>query len=80
MDNNITDNIDLDNVFVYLIKLPDNIHEAVMPSFCGYTVYINQNLGYEQRKKAFAHALLHIRNRDFEKDDVQQIEADAHSM
>lgn len=73
------DNLYLDDIHVYQVELPDSVHEAVVPSFCGYTVYINKNLGYEQRKKAFAHALLHIKNNDFEKDDVQQIEADAHT-
>lgn len=74
----ILNNIDLDNIFVYMVKMPDNVREAVTPSFCGYTVYINQNLTHEQRQKAFAHALKHIQNRDFEKSDVQAIEYEAH--
>ena len=73
-------NIDLSEIFIYQVALPGNVHEAVTPCADGYTVYINQNLTYEQKVKAFAHALLHIQNRDFEKsDDVQTIEAQAHS-
>lgn len=73
------DDIDLNDIYVYQITLPDGINECVTPCFCGYTVYINQKLSYEQRQKAFAHALLHIRNNDFEKDNVQSIEAQAHT-
>lgn len=69
-----------ENIFVYMVALPDNVREAVTPCFCGYTVYINQNLTYEERQKAYAHALLHIHNKDFTKDNVQSIEAQAHSL
>lgn len=67
-----------EDIFVYMVAMPDNVREAVTPCFCGYTVYINQNLTYEQRQKAFAHALKHIKSHDFEKSDVQAIEAEAH--
>lgn len=73
------DNIDMSEIFVYEVSLPDGVHEAVTPCLNGYTVYINSRLSYEQRKKAFIHALLHIKNSDFEKDDVQTIEAEAHT-
>lgn len=72
------DDIELDNIFVYQVKLPCNVREAVVPCVAGYTIYINQNLTYEQRRKAFAHALFHIREHDFDKEDVQQIETRAH--
>ena len=78
MVDNVLDNVDLDDIHVYMVKMPDSIREAVTPSFCGYTIYINQDLSYEQRQKAFVHALKHIQNRDFEKSDVQAIEAEAH--
>lgn len=78
MVDNVLDNLYLDDIHVYMVKMPDNVREAITPSFCGYTVYINQNLSYEQRQKAFAHALKHIKNNDFEKHDVQSIEAQAH--
>lgn len=73
------DDLELDNIFVYQIPLPNSVKEAVTPCFCGYTIYINQNLTYEQRQKAFAHALRHIQNGDFDKNDVQAIETQAHS-
>lgn len=75
----IIDNIDLSNIFVYPVDLPCNVHEAVTPCADGYTIYINQKLSYEQRQKAFIHALKHIVGDDFSKTDVQSIEAQAHS-
>ena len=69
----------MDNIFTYFVKLPDGIDEVVMPCLDGYTVYIDVNLSEQQQLKAYAHALHHIRNNDFEKPDVQAIEAEAHS-
>ena len=51
MVDNVLNNINLDDVHVYTVKLPDNVKEAVTPSFCGYTVYINQNLYVFQKVK-----------------------------
>lgn len=68
----------MDDVFVYVIDLPAKVREIVMPCSCGYTVYISARLDLPHRLKAYRHALRHIAERDFEKDDVQQIEAEAH--
>lgn len=69
-----------EDIFVYMIAMPDSVHEAVTPCFDGFTIYINKNLSYEQRQRAFIHALRHIQNKDFEKDNVQAIESQAHSL
>lgn len=66
------------DVFIYYTQLPDDIDEMVTPCFCGYTIYINQNLTYEKKLSAYEHAMHHIRNNDFEKHDVQSIESKAH--
>lgn len=44
----------------------------------GYTVIINADLCQRKQKEAYRHAMKHIRENDFEKSDVQTIEADAH--
>ena len=65
------------DIHVYLIDMP--VNELVCP--CGafeYTIYINARLNTESRLRAFKHALRHISCHDFEKYDVQLIEADAH--
>lgn len=65
-------------IYTYLIELPDGVNEAILACADGYTIYIDVRLDEEQRKKAFVHALQHIENNDFYKNDVQQIESQAH--
>ena len=68
----------MDNVYVYFAKLPPQVNEIVTPCLSGYTIWIDITLDEAHRLKAYEHALWHIKNHDFEKDDVQQIEWDAH--
>ena len=68
-----------DNIYLYLTRLPGtSIREAVLPCADGYTVYLDDRLTLEQQQEAYAHALFHIKNRDFEKTDVNEIERIAH--
>lgn len=68
----------MDNIYVYLTKLPKSIKEVVTPCEGGYTVYIDENLDEVSRQKAYNHAVWHIEHYDFEKDNVQEIEYKAH--
>ena len=68
----------MDDIYTYLIPLPDGINEVVLPCFGGYTVYIDSRLSQEKQIRSYQHALGHIVNQDFEKTDVQKIEKDAH--
>ena len=43
-----------------------------------FTIFINANLCESKRLKAINHAIQHIRNRDFSKADVQEIEVSEH--
>lgn len=45
-----------------------------------YTIFINRNLSEAKRLKAIQHALEHIKEKDFEKSDVQQIESKRHAV
>ena len=47
---------------------------------CTYTIFINKNLSDAKRLEAIQHALEHIKKKDFEKDDVQEIESDRHAV
>ena len=67
-----------DNVYVYLVDLPDRVDEMVTPCFDGFTVYISSKLSYAGRVRAYHHALRHIERHDFEKFDVQEIETKNH--
>ena len=65
-------------VYVYIVDLPDRVDEMVAPCLDGYTVYISSRLSYTGRVRAYCHALQHIERNDFEMDDVQRIELEAH--
>lgn len=67
-----------DDIFVYVVDLPEGVHEVVTPCHCGYTVYLNSMDNRETQMKAYGHALHHIENNDFEKNCVQSIELSAH--
>lgn len=67
------------DVFVYLVDLPAGVREMVCPCADGWTIYIDEKLSDEGQRDAYHHALFHIINGDFEKADVQQIEAAAHA-
>ena len=63
----------------FLMPLPGKTNEAVVANEDGsYTIFIEEALSPEHQKKAFLHALRHLTDHDFEKADVQDIEADAH--
>ena len=64
-------------------ELPAGIHEMVTPCADGYTVYIDISLDEPHRLAAYNHALDHIRNGDFDADNirsVQEMEAAAHGL
>lgn len=66
------------DIYVYTMPLPLKVNELVTPCCDGYTVWLSDRLDDGQREKALRHAIRHIMRGDFEKTDVQQVEADAH--
>ena len=68
----------MDDIFVYIIDLPDQINEMVTPCCDGYTVYINAKLSHQERVRAYQHAVKHIEHGDFDREDVQEIEYQTH--
>ena len=68
----------MDEVFVYLVDLPPGINEMVTPCCDGHTIYIDKKLDNIHRIKAYEHAMEHISHDDFNKNNVQEIEAVAH--
>ena len=67
------------NIYHYIAPLPEGVNEAILSSFDGYTIYTADRLDDDSRRKAFLHALRHIENNDFEKEDVNAIEKAAHT-
>lgn len=66
---------------VELIAFPSGkVHEAVTPNEDGsITIFLDKNTTKESQKQRFLHVIRHLEGNDFEKDDVQDIESDAHS-
>lgn len=67
-----------EEIYVYLVALPDGIDEMVAPSGTGFTIYIDEKLDREHQVKAYAHALEHICRNDLDGGgDVQEIELES---
>lgn len=45
-----------------------------------YTIFLNARLSYERQLLAYWHAINHIKNGDFDKEDADTIERDAHNL
>lgn len=72
-----------DDISVKLVDFPRgrSTHEAVTPRPDGtYLILIDARLSNDGQEREFAHALQHIEAGDFEKPDVQLIEAAAHGQ
>lgn len=73
----------MSDVYVHLIDFPNTtVTEAVTQNEDGsYSIFINAKLSKEKQQYAYAHALRHIDNFDFEKvgQNVSTIEAYAHA-
>ena len=73
----------MNDVYVHLIDFPTTkVTEAVTQNDDGsYSIFINAKLSKEKQQNAYAHAMKHITNCDFEKVgyDVNSIEAYAHA-
>ena len=67
-----------ERIFVHYNKLPGKINEAVTPCNGGYDVQIDPRQSNDGILRSFHHAMRHIKNMDFEKDNVQEIEYEAH--
>lgn len=55
----------MDDLFIYLVKMPPQIPEAVCPCEGGYTIYLDERLSREGLIREYHHALEHIKNGDF---------------
>lgn len=57
-------------------KIPEQL---VKNSDNSYTIFLNTRLSRESQLKSYYHALTHIRDDDFCKENVQEIEFEAHN-
>ena len=71
----------MDDINVQIIDMDTAMAERVTLNADGsYTIFLNARLNHEQQISAYEHALEHINNCDFEKQNVQEIEYAAHHL
>ncbi|MCI6812626.1 MAG: hypothetical protein MR922_09505 [Lachnospiraceae bacterium] len=58
-------------------KIPEHL---VKNDDDSYTIFLNAKLTRENHLKSYAHAIRHIENGDFDKEDVGEIEKEAHNF
>lgn len=65
----------MEGIFTYLVDLPHWMggHCNCNPDG-SYSIFINARFGYEAQKEVYLHELRHIRNNDFGKFNVEEIE------
>ena len=68
-----------EDIYIHFAQLPGAVYEAVSPCNGGYNITIDPRQSDAGIYRSYYHALEHIENNDFEKEDVQQIEAVAHT-
>ena len=65
---------------VQLVNLPLSVRSFVRENddFTSATIVINARLSHEQQKERYVHEVDHMEGNDFEKDDVNKVEVNAH--
>ena len=67
------------NFVLVLADLDPMVGESICHnSDDSYTIFINSRWSSEMQRRCLLHALDHVRHRDWEKEDIQTIEARAH--
>ena len=70
----------MENINVQLLNMDTKIPEQLVKNDDdSYTVFLNARLSQESRIKSYMHALRHIEKNDFENENVQAIESEAHA-
>lgn len=71
----------LEDINVQLIDMDTKIPEQIVKNQDdSYTIFLNSKLSHDEHLKSYSHALMHIRRNDFDKEDADSIENDAHNM
>lgn len=69
----------MEEINVQLLDMDTKVPEhLVKNSDDSYTIFLNARLSYESRLKSYYHALRHIQDDDFFREDVQEIEQNSH--
>lgn len=64
-----------ESIGVYFINMDTKFDEHVIFNEDGsFTIFLNARLNWERQMLAYQHAIKHIMNHDFEKDNADEIE------
>lgn len=70
----------MDEINTLYANLPTTIPAYVVENNdMSYTIVLNSRLSHEKNILSYWHEIRHIQEHDFEKEDVQEIEAEAHN-
>lgn len=70
----------MDEINVQILNMDTKIPEQLIKNDDdSYTIFLNARLSQESRMKSYYHALTHIKQHDFEKENVQEIEQETHN-
>lgn len=71
----------MEDINIQLLDMDTKIPEHLIKNNDdSYTVFLNARLSQESRLKSYYHALQHIAEHDFEKENVQEIEWETHNI
>ena len=71
----------MEDINVQFIDMDTKIPEQIVKNQDdSYTILINSKLSYAEQLKSYYHALMHIRRNDFDKENADNIEYNAHNM
>ena len=71
----------MEDINIQLLDMDTKIPEHLIKNNDdSYTVFLNARLSQESRLKSYYHALQHIAEHDFEKENVQEIEWKTHDI
>lgn len=76
---NLPKDICMEDINVIYMDMPTGIPEEVHHNPDGsYTVFVNAKYSYSKWVESYVHAIWHIKDNDWQKEDVQEIEYEAH--
>ena len=71
----------MEDINIQLLDMDTKIPEHLIKNNDdSYTVFLNARLSQESRLKSYYHALQHMAEHDFEKENVQEIEWETHDI
>lgn len=71
----------MEEINVQLLNMDTKIPEQLVKNGDdSYTIFLNAKLSHENQLKSYYHALRHIQEQDFEKEDADKIENHTHHV